>query len=90
MSFSVVMIRVRIAPFSCAKEVVSTRRSKARAHTVKTPELYSSVPFAAVLRIFCHGSEFKTPFRGGSCGMVRAARWPLSGLLSGSALFAPG
>jgi hypothetical protein len=59
------------------------RRSKAIANTVKTPEFYSIVPFAAVLRIFCHGSELKTPCRGGSCWIVRGpARWLLSGLLA--------
>jgi len=63
---------VPIAPFSSGKGSSLNAPIKSHGPHGEDAGAFSSVPFAAVLRIFCHGSELKTPFRGGSCLTVRA------------------
>jgi len=55
---------VPIAPFSSGKGSSLNAPIKSHSPHGEDAGAYSSIPFAAVLRIFCHGSELKTPFRG--------------------------
>jgi len=55
---------VPIAPFSSGKGSSLNAPIKSHSPHGEDAGAYSSIPFAAVLRTFCHGSELKTPFRG--------------------------
>jgi hypothetical protein len=74
--------RLRLVPQALPRSPLKVVHIPANANSGQESFYASCARFAAVLRIFCHESEFKTPFRGGSCGMVRAARLLLSGLLA--------